>query len=211
MLQPIVVAEPSSNRPWVGHKGALWLKALTTGVTAHGSMPEQGVNAVYKAARGISKLEDFDFNIARHPHLGGNSLSVGNLHAGQNVNLVPDQAALEVDIRTIPGVDHARVLDDLRHLRVVALARGVVVGRAQEPVERGAVQLVAQVLGQDGAQALAEGGLLLLGGLLEQAYRAVSKGDKSLNGIESTDEVEYLRKWLTHDSKRGLSGFLSEK
>ena len=77
-------------------------------------MPELGVNALYKAARAVSKLEDFDFNIARHPYLGGNSLNVGNLHAGQNVNLVPDFAAMEVDIRTIPGVEHDKVKDGLR-------------------------------------------------------------------------------------------------
>src|SRR4051812_23961396 len=34
----IVVAEPTSNVAVVGHKGALWLRAITTGVTAHGSM-----------------------------------------------------------------------------------------------------------------------------------------------------------------------------
>jgi acetylornithine deacetylase/succinyl-diaminopimelate desuccinylase-like protein len=42
----------------VGHKGALWLEAVTTGVTAHGSMPGKGVNAVYKAARAIAALQD---------------------------------------------------------------------------------------------------------------------------------------------------------
>jgi succinyl-diaminopimelate desuccinylase len=41
----IVVAEPTSNVAVVGHKGALWLRAITTGVTAHGSMPHLGVNA----------------------------------------------------------------------------------------------------------------------------------------------------------------------
>ena len=55
----IVVAEPSSNQPWIGHKGALWLTARTIGVTAHGSMPEQGENAVYKAAHAISKTRGF--------------------------------------------------------------------------------------------------------------------------------------------------------
>ena len=105
----MVVAEPTYNRPKVGHRGALWMRMRSTGKTAHGSMPEHGINALYKAARAVSRLEDFDFNIARHPHLGGNSLSVGNLHAGQNVNSVPDAAQLEVDVRTIPGVDHARV------------------------------------------------------------------------------------------------------
>ena len=49
----LVVAEPTSNRPLCGHKGALWLKATTRGVTAHGSMPDQGVNAVYAAARAV--------------------------------------------------------------------------------------------------------------------------------------------------------------
>src|SRR6185437_16938244 len=45
----LVVGEPTANQLFVGHKGALWLKAATAGATAHGSMPEQGDNAVYKA------------------------------------------------------------------------------------------------------------------------------------------------------------------
>ncbi|MCP5152638.1 MAG: M20 family metallopeptidase [Ectothiorhodospiraceae bacterium] len=105
----MVVAEPTYNLPKVGHRGAFWLRMVSTGKTAHGSMPELGVNALYKASRAIAKLEDFDFNVARHPHLGGNSLSVGNLHAGRNVNSVPDRAVMEVDVRTVPGVDHVRV------------------------------------------------------------------------------------------------------
>ena len=102
----MVIGEPTYNLPKVGHRGAFWLRMNARGKTAHGSMPEQGVNALYKLARAVSKLEEFDFNIARHPLLGGNSLSVGNLHAGQNVNSVPDVAVMEVDVRTIPGVDH---------------------------------------------------------------------------------------------------------
>jgi UDP-N-acetylglucosamine acyltransferase len=46
---------------------------------------------------------------------------------------------------------------------------------------------------------------------LEQAYRAVRTGDKSLQGLDNSEEVEHLREWLSQDSKRGLSGFLSEQ
>lgn len=109
----IVVAEPSSNQPWIGHKGAIWLTARTTGVTAHGSMPEQGVNAVYKAANAIGKLEDFDFNIARDAILGKPTLNVGTVHGGLNFNSVPDMAEIGIDIRTIPGQDHATILSNL--------------------------------------------------------------------------------------------------
>lgn len=109
----IVVAEPTYNTPLIGHKGAIWLKARTTGITAHGSMPEKGDNAVYKAARVISKLEDFDFNIARDEILGKPTLNVGTVHGGLNVNSVPDAAEVGIDIRTTPGQDHHKVQTDL--------------------------------------------------------------------------------------------------
>lgn len=109
----VVVAEPSSNRPWVGHKGALWLRGITSGVTAHGSMPEKGDNALYKAARAISKLEEFDFNVARHPVLGPPTLNVGTVQGGININSVPDRTEFSIDIRTIPEQDHARLREQL--------------------------------------------------------------------------------------------------
>lgn len=109
----LVVAEPTSNHPLVGHKGALWLKAVAEGVTAHGSMPEKGVNAVAKAARAVVRLDDFDFNERRHEVLGSPTLNVGSMHGGINVNSVPDRAEIGLDIRTVPGQTHARVKEAL--------------------------------------------------------------------------------------------------
>lgn len=109
----LIVAEPTSNAPWVGHKGALWLRAVTEGVTAHGSMPERGVNAIYKAARAVSKLEDFDFNVARHPVLGKPTVNVGNISGGININSVPDHAEFGIDLRTVPGQDHAHLREQI--------------------------------------------------------------------------------------------------
>jgi succinyl-diaminopimelate desuccinylase len=108
-----VVAEPTCNKPLVGHKGALWLEAETKGVTAHGSMPEKGVNAVYKAARAVTALEGFDFNVARHAVLGGPTLNVGTIQGGLNINSVPDRAVIGIDIRTIPGQSHVRLREQL--------------------------------------------------------------------------------------------------
>lgn len=105
----VVVAEPTANSAYAGHKGALWLKARTRGVTAHGSMPERGVNAVHKAARAVGQLADFDFNIARHPVMGSPTLNVGTIKGGLNVNSVPDLAEIGIDIRTVPGQRHDAV------------------------------------------------------------------------------------------------------
>ena len=110
----IVVAEPTSNAALVGHKGALWLRLTLKGVTAHGSMPHLGVNAAYKAARVLTALENFQFNVAPHPYLGSPTLNVGTVRAGLNVNSVPDLAEIGIDIRSIPGLDHSRIQDHLK-------------------------------------------------------------------------------------------------
>jgi succinyl-diaminopimelate desuccinylase len=103
----LVVAEPTGNEPLVGHKGLLWLHAKTAGVTAHGSMPERGVNAVVKAARAVVRLTEFDFGVRPHSVLGAPTLNIGTITGGLNVNSVPDAATIGLDIRTIPGQDHA--------------------------------------------------------------------------------------------------------
>ena len=109
----LVVAEPTGNKPLVGHKGALWLEAETRGVTAHGSMPEKGVNAVYKAARAVTALQEFDFNVARHDVLGLPTINVGTIQGGLNINSVPDRATIGIDIRTIPAQSHAQIRGQL--------------------------------------------------------------------------------------------------
>jgi succinyl-diaminopimelate desuccinylase len=110
----IMVAEPTANYPLIGHKGAFWLEARTHGVTAHGSMPERGDNAVYKAARAVGVLEHYDFGVSPHPLLGRPTLNVGTFHGGLNINSVPDLARIGIDIRTIPGQDHAALRARLR-------------------------------------------------------------------------------------------------
>src|SRR5882672_5495157 len=52
-----LVGEPTSNYPNVGHKGSLKFHARFRGVSAHGSMPELGENAIYKASKAALKLE----------------------------------------------------------------------------------------------------------------------------------------------------------
>jgi succinyl-diaminopimelate desuccinylase len=112
----MVVGEPTSNYPMVGHKGSIKFHASFKGVSAHGSMPQLGVNAVYKAARAISKLEAFDFGVPEHPIMGKPTMNVGTVEGGSGVNLVPDFADVGVDIRTVPGTDHDVVLSRLREL-----------------------------------------------------------------------------------------------
>jgi succinyl-diaminopimelate desuccinylase len=110
----IVVGEPTSNYPLVGHKGSIKFRATFRGVSAHGSMPQLGVNAIYKAAQAIARLEGFAFGVPDHPVMGGPTLNVGTFTGGSGINLVPDAATIGVDVRTVPGMDHAALLERFR-------------------------------------------------------------------------------------------------
>jgi len=109
----LVVGEPTGNRPVIGHKGALWLQARTRGVTAHGSMPQLGVNAVIKAARAVLDLAFFKFEVPDDPLLGHPTLNIGTIRGGLNVNSVPDEAVIGIDIRTVPAQKHAALRERL--------------------------------------------------------------------------------------------------
>ena len=112
----IVVAEPTANYPYVGHKGLAWFEIETHGVTAHGSMPEVGDNAILKMARAIGELQNFRFPIESHPVMGKPTVNVGTIRGGLNTNSVPDEAKITVDTRTVPGIDHVHLCRSLQSL-----------------------------------------------------------------------------------------------
>lgn len=112
----LVVGEPTDLAPKLGHRGVIWLRLRFAGRTAHASMPEEGDNAVLKAARAALLLAGHGFGGARHPRLGRPTLNVGRIEGGLNLNSVPDQAVLGVDVRPIPGQDGPGVAAELRRL-----------------------------------------------------------------------------------------------
>lgn len=112
----LVVGEPTGLEPKLGHRGVIWLRLRFSGRTAHAAMPEEGDNALLKAARAALLLAEHDFGGVRHAGLGRPTLNVGRLEGGLNLNSVPDAAVLGVDVRPIPGQTGAGVAAELGRL-----------------------------------------------------------------------------------------------
>ncbi|MCV9947589.1 M20 family metallopeptidase [Rhizobium sp. BT-175] len=107
-----IVAEPTANKVALGHKGALFSYLHFSGKSAHSSRPDLGVNAIYKACAAALALRDMQFEMS-HPVLGAPTVNVGLIEGGHAPNAVPDRAKLHVDVRTIPGMDHSAILQQL--------------------------------------------------------------------------------------------------
>jgi succinyl-diaminopimelate desuccinylase len=112
----IVVSEPSSNELFVAEKGALWVELTTYGQTAHGSMPELGRNAVMMMVALLGELDRQSVPCDEHPLLGSFTRSINTIAGGVKTNVVPDRCTATVDMRTVPGQDHAALLHQIEAL-----------------------------------------------------------------------------------------------
>lgn len=112
-VEAIVIAEPTHERVVVGHKGALWIEVKVTGKTAHGAMPEQGVNAIEAASEIIHLVERLKTEWkVRHDPLGTSSISVNMIQGGIQTNVIPDECILYVDIRSVIPNCHDKLYHD---------------------------------------------------------------------------------------------------
>lgn len=83
-----IVSEPTSMRVIEGHEGCYEFTTEITGFDGHGSLPQQGVNAVEYAANYISRLIELGNELCRHASADSPfdppwaTVSVGQIHGG---------------------------------------------------------------------------------------------------------------------------------
>lgn len=101
-----VSTEPTSCRLYRGHRGRMEMEVHFKGVSCHGSAPERGVNAAYKAARTILALEQLNEKLPPDDDgfLGKGTIVVSQVKAhGPSQCAVPDLAQLYIDRRLTWG------------------------------------------------------------------------------------------------------------
>ena len=101
-----IVFEPSDLKVLVAHKGFAWFRIETQGKAAHGSRPDEGIDAIAHMGRVLVGLEDLDRKlrgISPHPRLGTPSIHASLIRGGRELSSYPDRCGLEVERRTLPG------------------------------------------------------------------------------------------------------------
>ncbi|GHV38042.1 selenium metabolism hydrolase [Synergistales bacterium] len=112
----VVICEPSDNTITLGHKGKAQVRVKTHGVSAHGSAPEKGVNAVYEMAEIIQRVEkrNSELTAAGNPH--GTMVLSDISCVSASLNAVPSECAIYIDRRVVLGEtedDVKKEMDDL--------------------------------------------------------------------------------------------------
>jgi succinyl-diaminopimelate desuccinylase len=112
----IVIGEPTNLEVYIAEKGAFWLEITTYGKTAHGSMPDLGINAVMHMMAAVQALTRLSFPYQPQPLFDKPTLNVGTIAGGNKTNVVPDRCTVTIDLRTLPGMRHEDILQDIRQM-----------------------------------------------------------------------------------------------
>lgn len=107
-----IVGEPTGMNLAIAEKGLLVLDATARGTTGHAARDE-GENALYKALDDIQWLRHYQFPRVS-PLLGPVKMTVTQITAGQQHNVVPDRCQFVVDVRTNELYQNQEIVDFIR-------------------------------------------------------------------------------------------------
>jgi succinyl-diaminopimelate desuccinylase len=115
-----IICEPEELELCLFQRGGIRVRVTFIGKQAHGAMPYAGLNPIPALARFVLEVralqEAYQNAVGEHPMLGRPWLTPTVLMAGSwpQLNVMHADASLGLDIRTVPGVDHAEVHDRLK-------------------------------------------------------------------------------------------------
>ncbi|MDY5930964.1 MAG: YgeY family selenium metabolism-linked hydrolase [Candidatus Ornithospirochaeta sp.] len=113
----IVSTEPTSCRIYRGHRGRMEIRIILRGISCHGSAPERGVSAAYKAARAALAIEQLnkDLQPDDEKFLGKGTITVSQMDVkGPSQCAVADYAMIYCDRRLTWGEDADLAISQVR-------------------------------------------------------------------------------------------------
>ncbi len=115
-----IVGEPTAMQVATGHKGKVALRATCVGREGHSALAPLALNALHLAADFVALVRDVQAYVVEHGLRDGDydvpytTLHVGKLNGGVQVNIVPNNAVVDFEIRSLAGEDVDRLIDVLR-------------------------------------------------------------------------------------------------
>jgi len=99
-----ISTEPTNLNIYRGHRGRMEMGVHFHGVSCHGSAPERGVNAIYKAAKAALAIEELNNNIQDDDFLGKGTITISEIKSGSpSLCAVADYAYFHLDRRLTWG------------------------------------------------------------------------------------------------------------
>jgi succinyl-diaminopimelate desuccinylase len=118
-----ITGEPTDLHVGIQAKGVLACRLIVNGRAAHGSTPWLGDNAVLKAIDVFRRIESLPFSRESSELFDRPSINLGRIAGGDALNMVPDECTMVLDIRYLPNQDPGDILEQIRSIPDMQVAR----------------------------------------------------------------------------------------
>lgn len=111
-VEMAIIGEPTGMSAAIAERGLLVIDGEAKGVSGHAARNE-GVNALYVALDDITTLRSLSFDRIS-PAMGEVKMTVTQIHAGTQHNVVPDRCSFVVDIRPTEQYNNSEIMEILQ-------------------------------------------------------------------------------------------------
>jgi succinyl-diaminopimelate desuccinylase len=110
-----IVLEPTDLRIASATRGVAWYHIHIKGTPGHASRPADAKNPILPATKVIQAIENYNHTLKQRNHslLGAPTVAVTMLQSGEKENIIPGNAMIAIDRRTIPGESAAQIEQEL--------------------------------------------------------------------------------------------------
>jgi acetylornithine deacetylase len=110
----VIVGESTSMQIATGHKGKAALRITCHGEAGHSALAPRFVNAIHVAARVVEELQGLQARLAQAERdqdydIPYSTVHVGRIEGGQALNIIPDEARIEMEYRYLPTVSVEKI------------------------------------------------------------------------------------------------------
>jgi len=113
----VILTEPTKCNIYRGHRGRMEIEVAFRGLSAHGSAPERGKNAIYMAAHSLIEIEKLNDNLAFDEFLGKGSVTVSQIVSDSpSLCAVADYCRFHLDRRLTFGEDKDLALNQIKNI-----------------------------------------------------------------------------------------------
>jgi acetylornithine deacetylase len=111
-IDAAIVGEPTQMKAAVAERGLLVIDGSAKGVSGHAARGE-GVNSIYIALEDILKIKEHRFKRIS-PLMGEVKMTVTQINAGSQHNVVPELCSFVIDIRPTDVYENSEILNELK-------------------------------------------------------------------------------------------------
>ncbi|KUO74532.1 MAG: peptidase M20 [Clostridia bacterium BRH_c25] len=188
-IDAAIICEPEENNVCIKQKGAMRAVIRIFGKQSHGCMPLTGINPIPKMAKLISHIMELEAEEigkrGKDPFLGYPSITptvvLAPSEAEPQVNVVPGELKITIDIRTICGQDHNYIEERLT---------GLLKAMEKEDKEfKATLEIIEQ---RPWTETPAKHPIVRT---VAKAYKDLTGRDATYNGVPGATDGTFLKAW----------------